>query len=331
MRDVKYVFWNAAERRMRAGWRLGIELVLFLTAVAILEFSRRSLAATRVAGLTTGLYLALGFAVAWVAAFIDRRRLVEYGFHLSRRWAIDFAFGFLAGAVMMSGIFLAEWVAGWIHVTPQAAPSPLAMALTVGRSLIMFFTVALVEEFTSRGYQIRNLAEGLAGRVGPRTAIALAWIISAAVFGFLHVRNPNATVMSSLNLMLSLGGVLGLGYVLTGELAIPIGIHLSWNFFQGTVFGFPVSGMVLLKGPLILEQSGPEMWTGGAFGPEAGLVTTVAAAVGCALVAIWIKFRDGRVAFETGVLRYVPCSSGQSDLSAPGNGGHEPASTLISP
>ena len=303
---------------MRTGWRLAVELVLFVAVVAILEFSRRFLASSRVAGLTTGLYLVLGFSVAWIAGrFIDRRRLVDYGFHLSRRWAIDFAFGFFVGAAMMSGIFLAEWLAGWIRVTAQVTQSPLGMVSTVVRGLVMFFTVALVEEFTSRGYQIRNLAEGLVGRsIGPRTAIAVAWVISSAVFGFLHAQSQ-CDHPSSLNLMLSLGGVLGLGYVLTGELALPIGIHLSWNFFQGTVFGFPVSGMVLWKGPLILEQSGPALWTGGAFGPEAGLVTTVAAAIGCGLVLIWAKFRDGRVAFATGVVRYVPRSLGRPVQAVP--------------
>ena len=258
-------------------------------------------------------YLALGFAMVWlVGRFVDRRRVADYGFHLSGMWLIEFAFGAFLGAAMLSGIFVAEWMAGWITVTAApvgksgVGPGPAVMA-----SLAAFLAVAFFEEFTSRGYQLRNLSEGLVSRwIGPRSAIAAAWLMSSSIFGFLHLGNPGATIVSSVSIMLTAGGLLGLAYVLTGELAIPMGIHLTWNFFEGPVYGFPVSGTKTAS-LLALKQAGPVLWTGGDFGPEAGLLCAIAGVIACIVLAVWVKFRYGRIAFDTAVARYEPRSAAQ--------------------
>ncbi len=171
---------------------------------------------------------------------------------------------------------------------------------------LFFIAVAFNEEFIFRGYQIRNLAEGLVGRrIGPRTAIAAAWFITAALFGLAHAINPGATAISSINIMLTAGGLLGLSYVLTGELAIPIGIHLAWNFFEGPVYGFSVSGTSSDASLLSLSQGGPKLWTGGDFGPEAGLLCTISCTIALVLVALWIRARGRKLAFDTELARYT--------------------------
>jgi membrane protease YdiL (CAAX protease family) len=164
--------------------------------------------------------------------------------------------------------------------------------------------VAINEELAFRGYQLRNLAEGLAGqRVGPRLAIAGAWAISSLAFGLGHATNESATVLSTLNLVAG-GILLSLPYLLTGELALSIGLHTSWNLFQGSVYGFPVSGSVPSRRVLIPEQSGPELWTGGAFGPEGGLLATLAILGGCLLIVLWVGVQQGPLGLHLSLARY---------------------------
>ena len=122
----------------------------------------------------------------------------------------------------------------------------------------------------------------------------------------------NATVVSTVNLFLA-GLFLGLPFLLTDQLAMPIGIHITWNFFQGNVFGFPVSGTSNNETTFIaVHQNGPDMWTGGAFGPEAGLLGLAAIIVGSLLIIWWAKRTRGAVGFELAVAEYQSPASHES-------------------
>jgi membrane protease YdiL (CAAX protease family) len=249
----------------------------------------------------TVITLAATLASLWIAGrLFDRRPMAGFGFHLGRRWWYDLVFGLALGAGLMTGIFLLELAAGWVTVRgvwQTAQPGRPFLAAMVW-PLVLFVCVGVYEEALSRGYLMRNLSEGLNfGRVGRRGAIILAWIISSVVFGALHAGNPNSTLVSTANLMIA-GLFLGLGTVLTGELAIPIGLHITWNLFQGNVYGFPVSGGNFAPTTVFaIVQSGPDWLTGGAFGPEAGVLGLIATLVGMGLIAVWVR-RRGPLAFD---------------------------------
>jgi uncharacterized protein len=205
------------------------------------------------------------------------------------------------GALLMTAVFLMELGLGWVEVTGSfeihgGAPFVISILFPVAT----FVCVGISEETVFRGYQLKNAAEGLNyPSLGPRGAILLAWVLSSAFFAVVHADNPNATLVSTLNIVLA-GLMLGFGYVLSGELAIPIGLHITWNFFQGTVYGFPVSGLGAF-GPTLLttEQGGPELWTGGSFGPEGGLLVPAVMLLGMCLVALWTRLRTGKISLHT--------------------------------
>lgn len=234
----------------------------------------------------------------WLAArFLDRRPVRDLGLRPDLAWWGDLCFGLLLGAGLISALFGVELALGWVSVEGALATNgtraPFVLALLF--PTITFVCVGFYEELIHRGYQIRNAAEGLSGLLGPRSAVLAAWALSSAFFGLLHAQNPNATLLSTLNISLA-GILLGAGYVLTGSLAIPIGLHITWNFFQGAVYGLPVSGL----GPfgatfLVSRQSGPDLWTGGPFGPEAGLLAPLAMILGVFLISLRARLKTGKL------------------------------------
>ena len=314
------IFWNRDERRLRASWRLLLFVLLLAMLIALVQVGLLwatdalldglsnpiGVAVSRgLDGLNTIFSISAGVVIAgWL---LDRRRFADFGFHLRRAWWMDFAFGMALGGLLMVGIFAAEMALGWVTVTDVwQTTGNLAFPVVILLPLIVFLFVGYYEELLVRGYLLRNLAEGLGfGPVSSRWALFLAWLLTSALFGILHAGNPNASAVSSTNIGLA-GLFLGLGILLTGELAIPIGLHITWNFFQGHVFGFPVSGTRVSDATFIaIRQSGPEQWTGGAFGPEAGLIGLIAIAIGCVLTLLWVRWRTGRIAIHTPFAQYL--------------------------
>lgn len=306
------IFINHQEKRLRAGWRLLIQIAAFF-AVLMLSAGVRSnihnTALAPLAGALVYLFGGLAFSAA-MARFIDKRKFADFGFHMRREWWVDLAFGLGVGALMLSGVCLAMNAAGWITVKNEAATTmgvPIVLAFTI--KLVTMCAVGLNEELSFRGYQLRNLSEGLSS-LGARRAIVLATLISAVCFGVLHFVNElaggaNTTVIATLNLMLA-GLMFAIPFLMTGELAVPIGIHIAWNFFEGTVYGFAVSGTPATTHLFSITEHGPEIWTGGAYGPEGGLICTVWMAMGVLLSLLWVRGRRGKLDLFTPLAHYTP-------------------------
>jgi hypothetical protein len=159
-----------------------------------------------------------------------------------------------------------EYALGYIHLQWRG-DSAGVIATSLVTSLLMFLWFGFGEELLFRGYLFQTLVEG--------TNQYIAVLIMSALFGAAHIANPHATFLSFVNTILA-GIWLSVAYLKTRTLWFPTALHATWNFFQGFVYSFPVSGLHLGGGSLfVLKQSGPDWVTGGSYGPEAGILTTL--------------------------------------------------------
>jgi membrane protease YdiL (CAAX protease family) len=154
--------------------------------------------------------------------------------------------------------------------------------------LVALVGVAAGEELVMRGVVLQQVARGW----GVPTGLA----VSAGLFGLLHLPNLLATdvepavLVIGMVVLVLLGLVFALGFLVTRALWLPIALHLSWNAAQGPLYGFPISGRPS-EGLLHTVVVGPAWITGGAFGPEGGLVGLVAIALAAAAVAAYGRWR----------------------------------------
>ena len=128
-----------------------------------------------------------------------------------------------------------------------------------------FLLVAVCEEVIFRGVLFRLIDD--------RWNTVAALLFSAVIFGAAHFTNPGATWWSSVAIAIEAGLLLGAAYKFSGNLWFPIGIHWIWNYVQGYVLGFAVSGVPVdtkIFSPIV---SGPDIVTGGPFGAEASVIS----------------------------------------------------------
>jgi membrane protease YdiL (CAAX protease family) len=136
------------------------------------------------------------------------------------------------------------------------------------------FSVAIFEEILIRGIIFRILEEKLGSYI--------SLIITAIIFGGLHVANPNSTLLSGLCVGIEAGFLMGAAYIYARNLWFPIAIHFAWNFMQSGVFGAITSGNEKTSGLLTTKITGSQLITGGEFGPEG----TIQAILFCVVAAI---------------------------------------------
>lgn len=291
---LRRVFVTPGQARLRTGWRLLLHgfLVLSLsvpvTLVAVLFLFLIGLVVDVDNNALMGVSSAAS-AIAFVAGtflarrFLDRRSFFSLGFALDRHTLPDLIIGFLIPLPMLGSVFLLESALGWVEWQGWAWQSLTAGQVVVGLAggLAMFVAVGIAEETLSRGYHLQNLAESL--------GLPAALLLSSALFSLLHLGNPGFTAMAGAGLVLA-GLFLASGWIRTRQLWLSIGLHTGWNFFEGTFFGFAVSGLDLFR-LMRHEVIGPEWVTGGGFGPEAGVIMLPALVLGTALVWVYTRGR----------------------------------------
>jgi membrane protease YdiL (CAAX protease family) len=218
--------------------------------------------------------------------FLDGDTLVNLGLDRKPGWWKEILGGLVLGALLMGLIFLLEWATGWLQVEGFVwqAQSSSSTVLTLLGYVIILGLGAFWEELSFRGYVLQNLDVDWSAIV--------ALVTSSILFGLFHALNPDFSWLALFNIFLA-GVLLAVCYLATDQLWLPIAFHFSWNFFQGPILSFPVSGMST-GGLILTETTGNPLITGGAFGPEAGLIGTVALAIGLLILLAWRKSRTLR-------------------------------------
>ncbi|HKG53704.1 MAG TPA: type II CAAX endopeptidase family protein [Anaerolineales bacterium] len=279
------IFLSPNEPRLRAGWRLLIQTILLIVLGAVLSIASSFLGPLNGSLLWSQIlnFLIITGSVYIARRWLDKRSFESLGLKLDKQTLLDILAGIGITFVQMGFIYILMLALGWLTFVGFAWEfDPIQVVV---RNMITFFIVFIIvgwnEELLSRGYQLQTIASGF----------NLFWgvIISSAVFGLLHLGNPNATWVSAVGIFFA-GVYLAYGYIRTGQLWLSIGLHIGWNFFEGVVFGFPVSGLDIYALTRIKVQ-GPELWTGGAFGPEAGLIVLPSLILGAFLIYLYTRMR----------------------------------------
>jgi uncharacterized protein len=279
------IFLSPDEPRLRAGWRLLIHtLLLFVFGLIFggIASVLRLLDLGPIGGQILN-FLIITASVYVARRWLDKRSFESLGLKLDGRTLVDILSGIGITFLQMGFIYVLMLGLGWLTFEGFAWQfDPVNVVVgNVITFFIMFVFVGWNEELLSRGYHLQTIASG--------TNLFWGVVISSAVFGLLHLGNPNATWVSAAGIFFA-GVYLAYGYIRTKQLWLPIGLHIGWNFFEGVGFGFPVSGLDIYALTRI-RVHGPELWTGGAFGPEAGLIVLPSLALGAFLIYLYTMRR----------------------------------------
>lgn len=171
-------------------------------------------------------------------------------------YAVGFGVSLLAGAIEIAGVVF--------------NPSSLLI------SFVFFLLVAITEEFALRGFVLERMLQGGVNKFW-------ALFLSATLFSLVHIADPNFDFLSFINILLA-GILLGSSYIYTRNLCFPIALHWFWNWIQGPVLGYEVSGNKFCDGLLTLHLPEANLINGGAFGFEGSILCTVLMVAGTAVI-----------------------------------------------
>lgn len=268
--------------RLRSGWRVLLFGFVFLaTSLLLVTVLRVAYAALHAAVPTPPfaqaifelvyrsmlLICALGAGYV-MAKHVEGLPFRSLGLTLHEGWLRDLVIGSVAGFAAVALAVAICAIAGDLSFTLNAAELAPSIIKSLVGSSVLLFVAALAEEAIFRGYPLQTLARA-----------RLAWLgvaLTMVFFASAHLDNPNAVpLVTFVNTALA-GLCFGVAYLRTRSLWLPFGLHWVWNWALGWFFGLPISGINLVSHPLLKAfDNGPVWLTGGSYGIEGGLSSTI--------------------------------------------------------
>lgn len=269
----------SADGRVRNGWKiLGFILAVVASGITISRIAKLLHAPKASDTTVVWVNAAIVLLLSWIFTRIERERFSSLGYRLNGRWAAQFLAGTLGGIAL---ILLAAVISMGFGAVSLVRSGTGAVEMLNGA--MFFLGVGIFEESAFRGYLFQRASRGI-GFTG-------AQIVMALFFALAHWGNPGMSgatrIWASLDISLA-AVLLGLCWKRTGSLALPIGVHLGWNWAQGNLLGFGVSGTSAAGFfKPVFAAAKPEWMSGGAFGLEAGLPGVIACALAILIVWKW--------------------------------------------
>lgn len=190
--------------------------------------------------------------------YYEKRKIIELSFN---KLARNLILGTFIGMILQSLTIFVMYVNGNFSIISVNPISFIIIPITIA------FTVAIFEEILIRGIVFRIIEEKLGSYY--------ALFISASLFGALHLPNEGSTLFSALSVAIEAGLLLGMAFIYSRNLWFPIALHFAWNFMQSGIFGAVTSGNQKTDSLLVTKIQGPEILTGGEFGPEGSIQAMV--------------------------------------------------------
>jgi membrane protease YdiL (CAAX protease family) len=262
---MRKIFFDA-DQSVRNGWKILAYLFLMVVTdglcLAILHVGSISPSARRFVP-DSLLFLIGGLIAAAICLHFENESFKRLGLKLNRRFIVQFGIGLVCGAVLLGITAVVVWSLGGYHLVRGPRVDPI---LLFGSTWLLFVSAAF-EEIVFRGYLFQRSVRGI--------GVMPAQVIFATLFVLAHLGAPGlsgaAMILPSSTIFLA-AMMLGFCYLRTGSLALPIGVHMGWNWLQESL-GFSVSGRTLKGFWIPVTHDRPDWLTGGAFGLEASMVS----------------------------------------------------------
>ncbi|MEG0295345.1 MAG: CPBP family intramembrane glutamic endopeptidase [Clostridium sp.] len=225
--------------------------------------------------------------IATIAAVIlmwkvfQKKRVSDMGLINIKKGAKELLIGLLIGAVTITIIAASLIAFGDVELVNSITNPSISSSLLFG--LIGFIFVGFGEEMLARGFCMSVMKQ--------TKNKWLVLFVPAIIFSALHLANPGIAPLALINLFLA-GVVFAYMFMKTKNLWMPIGFHITWNYFQGNIWGFQVSGNVT-DGLYQIKTVSNNIINGGEFGPEGGLVVTVVLLI--TLAILYVCYKDNKI------------------------------------
>ena len=279
--NIHNIFYNNL-KQIKPIWRILIFIsLLFLAVLPLFLIDNKILQ-------FFGATVILIFGLYANSKYLDKREFSEYGLLFTKQSLLHLLIGLIIGSCAVISMIIIGKLSKTISVsTFNESISILSLLLF----LLKMFLVAIIEETFFRGYLYTNFKDVFKSKkLSKKQTVLFALALSSILFGLAHFNNNDATVLS-VTLLTVNGLVWCIPFILTKNLGLSIGMHIAWNFTQ-TQLGFTMSGNKASHSFYSIENVGADLLTGGAYGPESGLLGLLGFGVMLLLSQMYLNYNN---------------------------------------